>query len=233
MPFKTYFNWSTGKDSALALHYLLQNDAYCIDQLVTSINSHYNRVSMHGLRRELLEAQANAIGLSLTTIELPEHPSMEDYENIMHSTINRLKKSKYTHCAFGDIFLEDLKAYREQQLQKVNITPIFPLWKKNTTELLHDFLDLGFKAIIVCAKSEFFNEDSVGKVLTKELIKTFPKSVDVCGENGEFHTFCFDGPIFKTPVKFNIGDTVYKSYPTPNAKNEDTGFWYCDLLPNN
>ncbi|WP_452603391.1 Dph6-related ATP pyrophosphatase [Pontimicrobium sp. MEBiC06410] len=225
---KTYFNWSTGKDSSLALYYLLQDTNYSIDTLVTTVNSHYNRVSMHGLHTALLQKQAKAIGIPLQTIELPEQPTMEDYETIMRNALNGLKAKRYTHCVFGDIFLEDLKAYREQHLSKQNIKALFPLWKTNTNDLINTFLNLGFKAVIVCASAKYFNEDFVGKLLTKELIENLPEGVDPCGENGEFHTFCYDGPIFKHPVPFSIGEKIYREYNTPNA-NSKTGFWFCNL----
>ena len=225
---KTYFNWSTGKDSALALYYLLQDEDYSIDTLVTTVNSHYNRVSMHGLHTDLLQKQAKAIGIPLQTIELPEQPNMAVYEDIMRNALQGLKAEHYTHCVFGDIFLEDLKTYREQQLSKQNIHPIFPLWKQDTKTLINTFLDLGFKAVIVCASVTYFNEDFVGKTITKALIENLPETVDPCGENGEFHTFCFDGPIFKHPVPFTIGEKIYREYDTPNADTK-TGFWFCDL----
>ncbi len=227
---KTYFNWSTGKDAALALHHLLQDENFSIDKLVTTINAHYQRVTMHGLPVSLLQKQTQALGIPLQIIELPEQPSMTDYETIMHTALNKLKTEHFTHSAFGDIFLEDLKKYREDNLSKIGISTVFPLWKKNTKALITEFLDLGFKAVIVCASAKYFSEDFVGKTITKSLIENLPKDVDPCGENGEFHTFCYDGPIFKSPIPFTIGDKVYREYDTPNAKNEKTGFWFCDLI---
>lgn len=227
---KTYFNWSTGKDAALALHHLLQDENFSIEKLVTTINVHYQRVTMHGLPVSLLQKQTEALGIPLQIIELPEQPSMIDYETIMHTALNKLKTEHFTHSAFGDIFLEDLKKYREDNLSKIGISTVFPLWKKNTKALITEFLDLGFKAVIVCASAKYFSEDFVGKTITKSLIENLPKDVDPCGENGEFHTFCYDGPIFKSPIPFTIGDKVYREYDTPNAKNEKTGFWFCDLI---
>ncbi len=234
---KTYFNWSTGKDSALALYHLLKNPEYNIEKLITTINSHYNRVSMHGLRRTLLEAQTKALDISATVIELPEQPSMAIYEKKMTETITLLKNKGFTHSAFGDIFLEDLKTYREQNLAQFNIKTVFPLWKIDTTTLINEYIDLGFKSIIVCANSKYFDDKFVGKIIDKSFIKNLPEGVDPCGENGEFHTFCFDGPIFKSPIPFTIGEKVYREYNTP--KNDDSicksgksGFWYCDLIPN-
>ncbi|HEX9601361.1 MAG TPA: ATP-binding protein [Mariniflexile sp.] len=233
---KTYFNWSSGKDSALALYYLLQDGRYAVDELITTINSHYNRVSMHGLRKELLIAQTEAINITSNLIELPEMPSMEIYEQKMLETVSRLKNEGFTHSAFGDIFLEDLRIYREEQLAKQKLKAVFPIWKRNTKELINEFLDLGFKTIVVCANSKYFNEDFVGTVIDKNFIDNLPEGVDPCGENGEFHTFCFDGPIFKNPIPFTLGEKVYREYNNPKTednsicKNDKYGVWYCDLL---
>ncbi|WP_299781449.1 diphthine--ammonia ligase [uncultured Formosa sp.] len=227
---KTYFNWSTGKDSALALYKLLKDETYVVEKLVTTINTHSNRVSMHGLRIELLKAQTAAIGILVQYIELPEQPTMYDYNAIMTTATNQLKAEDYTHAAFGDIFLEDLKFYREMQLLEVGINGVFPLWKRNTKKLINEFLDLGFKAIVVCADAKYFNEDFVGTILDHDTINNLPETVDPCGENGEFHTFCFDGPLFKAPIPFTIGEKMYREYPLPNDKSKRAGFWYCDLI---
>lgn len=233
---KTYFNWSSGKDSALALYYLLQDKRYRVDELITTVNSHYNRVSMHGLRKELLVAQTNAIGIPASLIELPEMPDMATYEQRILESVSRLKQEGFTHSAFGDIFLEDLRDYRDQQLAKQNLYSTYPLWKRDTTELLNEFLDLGFKTIVVCANSKYFNEDFVGTIIDKDFIDSLPEGVDPCGENGEFHTFCFDGPIFSNPIPFSIGEKVYREYDNPNTdnsvcSNDKYGVWYCDLIP--
>lgn len=234
---KTYFNWSTGKDSALALYHLLQNSRYSVERLVTTVNSHYNRVSMHGLRNELLLQQAESIGIPLTLIELPEMPDMETYNQIMAKNVSQLKSENFTHAAFGDIFLEDLKAYREKQLAIHNIQAVFPIWKRNTTELLNEFLELGFESVIVCANSKYFDKDFVGTVIDKNFIEYLPEGVDPCGENGEFHTFCYDGPIFKKPIDFKIGEKIYREYDSPKTDDPSSelnkyGVWYCDLIPN-
>jgi uncharacterized protein (TIGR00290 family) len=233
---KTYFNWSSGKDSALALYHLLQDERYSVDELITTVNSHFKRVSMHGLRKELLITQTGALNIKASLIELPEMPSMDVYEQKMLETVSRLKKDGFTHSAFGDIFLEDLRVYREDQLAKQNFKAVFPIWKRDTKVLLNEFLDLGFKTIIVCANSKYFNEDFVGTVIDKNFIDNLPEGVDPCGENGEFHTFCFDGPIFKKPIPFTIGDKVYREYENPNTddsicNNDKYGVWYCDLIP--
>ena len=233
---KTYFNWSSGKDSALALYHLLQDERYLVDELITTVNSHYNRVSMHGLRKELLTAQTDAINIKSSLIELPEMPSMEIYEQKMLETISRLKNDGFTHSAFGDIFLEDLRTYRENQLAKAGFKAVFPIWKRDTKALLNEFLDLGFKTIIVCANSKFFNENFVGTIIDKNFIDNLPEGVDPCGEHGEFHTFCFDGPIFNKPIEFTVGEKVYREYAHPNTddsvcKSDNYGVWYCDLIP--
>ena len=239
MQLKTYFNWSSGKDAALALYYLLQDHNYSVEHLLTSVNSFHNRVSMHGLRRELLEQQVRSLGITSSTIELPEQPSMKEYEAEMGAAVMQLHKKGFHYAAFGDIFLEDLKKYRDAQLSKLNIRAVFPLWKKNTKELLKEFLALGFKAIVVCVNAQLLEPSFAGRIIDAGFIDDLPKGVDPCGENGEFHTFCFDGPIFKKPIPFIVGEKVYREYNNPDNSNTDQnkaaskqmGFWFCDLLP--
>ncbi len=233
MSLKTYFNWSSGKDASLALFYLLQNNAFSIEKLLTTVNGHFNRVSMHGLRKELLIEQANAIGIPLKVIELPKEPSMEEYNKLMNQVIVDLTSEGYSNCAFGDIFLEDLRIYREKQLQIHNIKCHFPLWKKDTKVIISEFIRLGFKAIVVCTKANLLDESFVGREIDDNFINDLPENVDPCGENGEFHTFCYDGPIFQHPIKFTIGEKVYREYNNPDkdANKAALGFWFCDLLP--
>lgn len=233
---KTYFNWSAGKDSALALHYLLQSEDYQVERLLTSMNAHFNRVSMHGIRRILVEQQARSIGLPLSTIELPEEPDMETYEKRMRAAIDPLRAEGFTTAAFGDIYLEDLRAYREEQLISLKMSACFPLWKRDTRDLLSEFLKLGFKTVVVSVKSELLDESFVGRVLDQDFLADLPANVDPCGENGEFHTFCFDGPIFSQAVEFTVGEKIYKEYKAARQDNDSAeekpaGFWYCDLLP--
>ena len=225
---KTYFNWSTGKDSALALYYLLKDENYQVDYLLTSVNAHHNRVIMHGLRVILLQQQLNAIGIPNGVIELPEHPTNEEYEKLMRKKVQQLKTEGFEHAAFGDIFLEDLKEYREQRLLKLNIKALFPLWKKDTKQLIHEFIDLGFKTVVVCVNAALLDKSFAGRTIDRDFLNDLPEDVDPCGENGEFHTFCYDGPIFKYPVKFSIGETVFREYQHGQMKS---GFWFCDLLP--
>ncbi len=237
------FNWSGGKDSSLCLHYVLQQKQYDIACLLTSVNEHYNRVSMHGVRAELLEKQAEHIGLPLQKLMLPEMPTMEVYNQVMHNMMRSFKEQGISHSVFGDIYLEDLRKYREDQLAQVNMKAVFPLWGKDTAYLLEEFVDLGFKAILVCINEKYLDKSFAGRVIDKDFIKDLPKEVDPCGERGEYHTFVYDGPIFKKPVPVELGEKVYRNYAPPKADAEDkdrcfsqqpqgydTGFWYCDLL---
>lgn len=225
---KIYLNWSSGKDSALALHYLLQDKNYSVEYLLTSFNSDHNRVSMHDLRRELLQMQVNSIGIPNGTVELPEFPKNTEYETLMRDAVNQLKSDGFEYAAFGDIFLEDLRKYREEKLQLLNVQTVFPLWKKDTQQLIHEFVDSGFKAVVVCIDAAVLDPSFLGRIIDTDFIRDLPAGIDPCGEFGEFHTFCFDGPVFKYPVKFSIGNSVFKEYNTGGMKN---GFWFCDLLP--
>ncbi|GGK51052.1 MULTISPECIES: diphthine--ammonia ligase [Flavobacteriaceae] len=236
---KAIFNWSSGKDSALALYHVLQEKKFEITNLVTTVNSKYDRISMHGVRNELLTAQGKEIGIPIKRILLPESPSMEDYNAIMKEQLLEINKEKITHSIFGDIFLEDLREYRENKLKEVGLKANFPLWKRDTTQLVNEFIDLGFKTMVVCCKAELMGTDFVGRVLDKDFLKDLPKNVDPCGENGEFHTFVFDGPIFKNPIKFELGEKTFREYAKPkvndscfkNVPDESLGFHFCDLIP--
>ncbi len=237
---KCVFNWSGGKDSTLALYHCLQSPELDIRYLVTTINDSVNRISMHGVRYELLKQQAEEIGVELYEIRLPEMPDMQTYDETMRQHLNKFKYEGITHSIFGDIFLEDLRKYREGRLAEVGLKALFPLWKRDTKEVINEFLDLGFKTVIVCTQAKY--GALVGAVLNQELIKEFPKDIDVCGENGEFHTFAFDGPIFKKAISYSLGEKVYKAMPAPKETDDtcgtalsekpiNSGFWYMDLLP--
>ncbi|MCU7615362.1 diphthine--ammonia ligase [Chryseobacterium sp. GMJ5] len=231
---KAIFNWSSGKDSALALYKILLENKFEITSLLTSINKEFRRISMHGVPVSLLEKQAESLGFPLIKIELPREPSMEEYREIMAQTMNAIQSQGVTHSVFGDIFLEDLRKYREDQLKEVGMEAVFPLWKRNTSDLIDEFLDLDFKTIITCVNETYLDKSFAGRIIDKDLIKDLPKNVDPCGENGEFHTFTFDGPIFKAPIPFEIGETVKKTYPKPKLNPEDQDdeyvFWFCDLI---
>lgn len=243
MKTKAIFNWSSGKDSALALYKVLRNSEFEIACLLTSVNQQLQRISMHGVRVELLEQQAKSLGLPLEIMQIPEIPTMEAYENVMNETLTKLKNQGVTHSIFGDILLEDLRKYREDQLAKIGFEAIFPLWQIPTTDLIQEFIALGFKTIVVCVNERFLDKSFVGRIIDQDFINDLPENVDLCGENGEFHTFTFDGPIFSKPIDFEIGEIVYKKYEKPKQEEStetacdtsssdvfDFGFWYCDLI---
>ena len=242
---KALFNWSSGKDSALALYKIQQNPEFEINCLLTSVNQQFQRISMHGVRVELLEQQAESIGIPLEIMQIPEMPTMEVYENVMQKTLEKLKSKGITHSVFGDIFLEDLRQYREDKLATMGFKGVFPIWKIPTHHLIQEFITLGFKTIVVCVNEKYLDKSFVGRIIDQQFIDDLPENVDVCGENGEFHTFSFDGPIFSKPIDFKIGEIVYRKYEKPKqdssntaCDNDDTtvydyGFWYCDLIPKN
>ncbi|MEO6980023.1 MAG: diphthine--ammonia ligase [Mucilaginibacter sp.] len=231
------FNWSGGKDSALALYHCLQNPDIEIKYLVTTVNDAANRISMHGVRVELLIAQAESIGIPLYQIRLPEMPDMETYDSAMRGHLEFFKQQGITHSIFGDIFLEDLKKYRDARLAEVAMTGMYPLWKRDTHELINEFLKLGFGTVIACTQERL--SDLAGQEIRPGLIAALPDGVDVCGENGEFHTFTFKGPIFKNEIKYRLGEKVFKEFNAPKTDGDDvhsatasklSGFWYQDLI---
>jgi len=231
-------NWSGGKDSSLALNHCLQDPDLDIRYLVTTINDAADRISMHGVRVELLVKQAESIGIPLYQIRLPEMPDMETYDNTMRQHLRFFKTEGITHSIFGDIFLEDLKKYRDERLAEAGLAGIYPLWKRDTHELINEFFNLGFGTVIACTQENL--ESIAGQEISPDLIKALPPDVDVCGENGEFHTFAFKGPIFKNEIKFKLGEKVFKRYTAPrnDTDSEDpgsidmlSGFWFQDLLP--
>lgn len=239
---KAIFNWSGGKESALCLYKILQEREYDVLTLLTSVSEKYQRISMHGVRVELLHEQAESIGLPLVKMEVPDMPTMEAYEKAMTHILLDIKKRGATVSVFGDIFLEDLRKYREEKLALVNLIGVFPLWKRSTKELINEFIDLGFKTILTCVNEKYLDKSFAGRIIDRNFLKDLPADVDPCGENGEFHTFVFDGPVFKKPVSFTVGEIVYRKYEAPQSTSPDacnnnspfnTGFWYCDLLPKN
>lgn len=237
---KAYLNWSSGKDAALSLYKLQQDSEYSVEKIVTTVNTDFDRISMHGIRTELLIKQAENIGLPLHQIRLHGEVSMEEYNKVMEMETNKLLDEGFTHSVFGDIFLEDLKLYREKYLEEIGLQAVFPLWKQSTEKLLEEFISEGFKAIVVCVNTNKLDRSFCGRMLDKDFLNDLPEDVDPCGENGEFHTFVFDGPIFKKPIDFKIGEMVEKSYKpakesenncfTGDQKSWDTSFVYCDLL---
>lgn len=242
---KVVFCWSGGKDSALALNRLLHDGRYEVVSLLTTCNEHFQRVSMHGVRLELLEAQARAIDLPLEKVFMSRRSSNGEYEEKMSAALRTHKARGVTSCVFGDIFLEDLRRWREENLARAGLHGIFPIWKMDSRELIREFISLGFGSVICCVNDAYLDENAVGKNIDADFIASLPANVDPCGENGEFHSFAFAGPIFRQPVKFTLGENVYRpveqthpgAHPSPICPLPNTrptkGFWFCDLLPVN
>jgi uncharacterized protein (TIGR00290 family) len=220
MPEDILFCWSGGKDSAMALHALGAERGVRITGLLTTVTEEYDRISMHGVRRALLERQAESLGLPLHAVLIPPQCVNATYEARMKDALEQHLARGVRRVAFGDIFLEDLRVYREQNLAKVGMKAVFPIWKRGTRELAHEFIRLGFRAIAVCIDPRVLDSSFAGRELDESFFSDLPPGVDPCGENGEFHTFVFDGPIFRTPIQFRAGETVHRD-----------GFYFCDLLP--
>ena len=219
MPKPILFCWSGGKDSAMALHALLQ-DNVPIAALLTTVTETYDRISMHGVRRELLVQQAQSIGLPLHEVRIPPQCINAIYEARMEEALRIHYDAGVRTVAFGDIFLEDLRAYREKNLGRIGMSALFPIWKRDTHELIRDFHAAKFRAIAACVDPKVLDPSFAGRELDESFFRDLPPRADPCGENGEFHTFVFDGPIFQSPIPIRTGEVV----------NRD-GFVFCDLLP--
>jgi uncharacterized protein (TIGR00290 family) len=218
---KSLLSWSGGKDSALAL-IRITNDENCrIVAILTSLTEDYNRISMHGTRQVLLEKQAESLGLPLETVYIPKNSSNEEYESKMRTVLNKFKKIGVTSVVFGDVYLEDVKKYREENLSRIGMKTLFPLWGSDTSDLATEFIDLGFKAIITCIDSKFLDKKFVGREFDKAFLSELPTNVDPCGEKGEFHSFVYAGPIFEKEISFKKGRIVRRN----------NRFFFCDLLP--
>jgi len=217
---KVLFTWSGGKDSVLALYELQMRHDYEVVALLTTLTEGYYRISMHGVRSILLERQASSLGLPIEKIYISKNSSNEDYEVKMREVLQKHLTAGVSSIVFGDIFLEDVRKYREDNLLKIGMKAIFPMWKRDTTELAHRFIDLGFKAVITCIDSNFLDKTFVGRLFDRQLLSELPANVDPCGENGEFHSFVYDGPIFQKRVSYAKGEVVLR----------DSRFWYCDLI---
>lgn len=209
---RTVMNWSGGKDSALALWHILQSGQYSIETLLTTLNAANRRVSMHGVREALLDAQAERLNLPQTKLFLPEESSMADYQERMNATLEPLVKAGVTHAVFGDIFLDDLRTWRETQLAHWSLTGVFPLWEIPSLRLLEEFWAAGFATIVVSVNSHYLDASFCGRVLDRAFVDSLPPTVDPCGENGEFHTFVYQAPYFSTPINIRIGETIQKNY---------------------
>ena len=205
----------------MALFELKRMHEHEIVALLTTLTEEYNRISMHGIRDILLEFQVNSLSLPLERVYLSKDSCNEEYEAKMSEVLQKYLRVGVSGVVFGDIFLEDLRKYREDNLSKIGMKAIFPIWKRDTAELAHEFIDLGFKAIITCVDSHVLDRKFVGRFFDRQLLSEFPSTIDPCGENGEFHSFVFDGPIFQKRVSYIKGEVVLR----------DDRFWYCDLIP--
>lgn len=228
---KAVFNWSGGKDSAHALLRAQQSGLYEIVALLTTFNRDTRRSTMHGIPLPLLEAQAERIGIPLYAVDLTPKGNMEDYESAMSRAVAHFKAQGVTHFIFGDIFLHDVRKYRERQLAPHGIEVVEPLWNRSSQEVIADFLTSGLQTVVVTTMADGLGADAIGCKITPEFIASLPESVDPNGENGEYHTFCFDGPIFSSPVPFRLGDPFSQSY---EIKLEDGSlksytYWFADL----
>src|SRR5688500_17163145 len=206
---KVLVSWSTGKDSAWMLHVLNREHPTSAAGLLTTTNQAFDRVAMHAVRRELLEAQAAAAGLPLHVLPLPWPCTNEQYESIMRTAIARFVSEGFTHVAFGDLFLEDVRRYREERLGDTGLEPLFPIWKtKSTQELAREMIDAGLQARLTCIDPRKLDRSFAGRAFDDALLNDLPPGIDPCGENGEFHSFAFGGPMFTEELNIRIGDIV-------------------------
>lgn len=217
---KILLSWSSGKDSAWALHVLRRQNEYEIVGLLTTINAAFDRVAMHSTRRTLLEMQAAAAELPLVTIPLPWPCSNDEYESAMKRACDDAIAQGITAIAFGDLFLTDVREYRERQLKGTGLDPIFPIWNLPTAQLAHEMVNSGMRAKLVCIDPRQLSPDFIGREFDHSLLRDLPGSVDPCGERGEFHSFVYAGPMFKQGIEITMGEKV-----------EHDGFWFCDVLP--
>jgi uncharacterized protein (TIGR00290 family) len=213
--------WSGGKDSVLAAHEIKKSGLYEIASLFCTLTENFDRVSMHGVRRVLIERQALAIGYPLTKVFIPYPCSNESYESLMTGALLPHRDSGIRKVVFGDIFLEDIRKYREDQMKKIGMSCLFPLWGRDSLVLARSFVDAGFRAVITCVDSTRLDRRHVGRIMDHAFLDDLPEGVDPSGENGEFHTFVFDGPLLRRPVSFEKGE----------IRLRDERFYFCDLIP--
>jgi uncharacterized protein (TIGR00290 family) len=216
----TLISWSGGKDSCLALHEILRSPNIHIEALLTTITSDFDRISMHGVRRVLLERQAASLGFPLYQVLISKGATNDEYEQKIGEAFSLYRSQGVNSVVFGDLFLTDIRAYRDRLLTRYDMSGLYPIWGRNTSELIRQFLQLGYKTAVVCVDPAKLDPSFVGKIIDEDFLLQLPSHVDPCGENGEFHTFVFDGPLFKNPVKFSFGQIVQRE-----------SFYFCDLVP--
>jgi len=213
-------SWSGGKDSAMAAYQLLASQKYEITALLTTVTEGFDRISMHGVRRELLERQADSLGIPLRKIMIPQDCTNEIYEARMREAMSRIRAQGITKIAFGDLFLQDVKKYRDEMLAHAGMTGLYPIWMRDTEELVRTFIGLGFKAILACVDTQAIDAAFAGREIDLQLLRDLPQSADPCGEYGEYHSFVYEGPIFKIAIACSTGERVLR-----NAR-----FNYCDIV---
>lgn len=230
-PIKVSLSWSGGKDSAFALWHLSQDGRYEVQRLHTTFGESSRRVGMHGISEALIEMQAAALGLPLDKIYYPASGDNQAYEKAINSYLDDLAEASIYYLAYGDIFLEDLRKYREDNLASRGFTAVFPLWKKPTDEVVKAFIHAGFKSVICAADANLIQKDWVGRDIDAEFLDSLPSSVDPCGENGEFHSFCYDGPIFHQPVAVETEKVISQSYDIilAGGKRFEKKFWFAEI----
>ena len=214
-------SWSGGKDSALTLYEIIKAGQYNVDALLTNVIEGTDRISAHDVRIELIESQAASLGLKLHKVYLPKTRTNKEFISRVNEVLLPYKAEGITTVAYGDLFLEDIKKFRDDCLSNIGMKALYPVWSRNTRELAKEFIGLGFKAVIVCVNPAVLDRSFVGQIFDNKFLERLPSNVDPCGENGEFHSFVFNGPIFKGAVKFTVGEIVSRE-----------GFYFCDLLPN-
>jgi len=221
-------HWSGGKDSALALYTVLQQSTIEVRYLLTTVSEQQRRITMHGVPEALLHRQVACLGIPLQIARMPTEASMAAYEQCMREALAPLRDQGVTHSLYGDIFLEDLRRYREDQSRQLGLQPLFPIWQRDTYSLVQEFIELGFRAIVVAVSDEQLGPEFIGRELDQQFLEDLPEGVDPCGENGEFHTFVYDGPLFRQPVKVVPGIQHLSFYPAPSGSGK-VGFWFQDL----
>lgn len=231
---KAVFNWSGGKDSAHALLRAIESEKYEIVALLTTVNRDTHRSTMHGIPLTLLEAQAASIGIPLYIVDLTPKGNMEDYSSAMSQAVQHFKDLGVTHFIFGDIFLHDVRQYREQQLAPYDIKVVEPLWGKSSEKVMEDFLSSGLKTIIVTTMADGLGAAAIGKLIDREFVASLTSlstKIDPNGENGEYHTFCYDGPIFQYPVAFHLGEAFSQSYDIrlDDGTVQTYSYWFANL----
>ncbi len=214
-------SWSGGKDSTMAGYHLLASQKYEIAALLTTVTEDYDRISMHGVRRELLERQAGSLAIPLHTVMIPKECTNEIYEARMSEAFSHFKARGITQVAFGDLFLQDVKHYRDERLAQAGMTGLYPIWMRDTDELVRTFIGLRFKAILACVDTHAIDASFAGREIDHRLLRELPETADPCGEYGEYHSFVYDGPIFKYPIACKAGERTLRS----------SRFNYCDIVP--